>query len=298
MKEKILFLLTIFVVLVFAGSAYAQVSYFPQQFYGSVTVNGVPAPDFVIITAKHDGDNVEQGFTEGGKYGHSTPAFIVALHSSHEGDTIELYVQNVKAAEYPFTAGESTELNLDVTIANFCGDGKCESGESCSSCSRDCGSCSGGGGTSGGGGGGSGGGGGTTPPEEPEEEGPCVEDWICTDWAGCINSIQTRICADVNKCGTAVSKPLERQECEMPVICEAGERTCRGNFVSECSSSGTTWFDVEECNKGCLDGQCLGEGFFGGGLPTGMFIMLPAAAGLIVLIVIVMIGLYFMRIRK
>ena len=95
-----------FVLFVFiAGSAYAQVSYFPQQFYGSVTINGVPAPDGVLVSAKHDGYDVAGGLTEGGKYGYGRPAFVVALHSSYEGDTLEFYVQNVKAAEYPFMPG-------------------------------------------------------------------------------------------------------------------------------------------------------------------------------------------------
>ncbi|NIP40213.1 MAG: hypothetical protein GTN39_01685, partial [Candidatus Aenigmarchaeota archaeon] len=126
-----------------------------------------------------------------------------------------------------------------------------------SSCPNDCGSCNTGG-TTGGGGGSSGGGGGSAP-EEPEE-GPCVEDWICTDWSECFNSMQTRVCADVNRCGTSESKPSERQDCVMPEICEPGERTCRGNFVAECSSSGTVLVDVEECEEGCLNGQCLEKG--------------------------------------
>ncbi len=109
--------------------------------------------------------------------------------------------------------------------------------------------------------------------------------------------MQTRVCADVNRCGTSESKPSERQDCVMPEICEPGERTCRGNFVAECSSSGTVLVDVEECEEGCLNGQCLEKGFLGG-LPTGMFIMLPAMGGLIVVIVMVMLAFYFIRIRK
>nr|NIO23246.1 hypothetical protein [Candidatus Aenigmarchaeota archaeon] len=119
MKEKFLFPLAAFVVLVFASSAYAQVSYFPHQFYGSVTVNGVPAPDGVLVHAKHNNKDVEGGLTSGGKYGYGFPAFVVALHSSYAGDTIEFYVENVKAAEYLFAPGNHTQVDLSVSIPNF-----------------------------------------------------------------------------------------------------------------------------------------------------------------------------------
>ena len=308
MKDKILLPVAMVFLLVFSVTAYAQVSYFPHQFYGSVTINGVPAPDGVIVTATHNGDNVAAGgggLTKDGKYGYERPAFVVALHSSYKGDTLEFFVNNVKAAEYQFTPGDSTKLDLSVSIPNFCGDGKCESGESCSSCPHDCGACgsggspSGGGGSSGGATGGGATGGTTTGGEEEtgETTGTCTEKWICTEWTECFNGKQRRVCTDVNMCGTTENEPLQEQECVMPKICEPGEKTCRGDFLSECSPSGTTWVDVDECEYGCSDGKCMTAGPFGG-LPTGMFIMLPAAAGLIVLIVIAMIVLYFVRIRK
>ncbi|NIP40214.1 MAG: hypothetical protein GTN39_01690, partial [Candidatus Aenigmarchaeota archaeon] len=82
MKNKILLPLAVFIALVFASSAYAQVSYFPHQFYGSVTINGAPAPNGVLVSAKHNGKDVEGGLTNGGKYGYEYPGFVVALHSS------------------------------------------------------------------------------------------------------------------------------------------------------------------------------------------------------------------------
>ena len=41
----------------------------------------------------------------------------------------------------------------------------------------------------------------------------CVENWTCTDWTPCVNSNQTRTCADQNNCGTIIDKPLTSQNC-------------------------------------------------------------------------------------
>jgi len=289
MNNKIFLSLAILAVFVFASVHYVQAFPQPNLFYGTVTVNGVTAPDGVLISAKHQGKDVGGALTGGGKY-----FLTFALEPTEHGDTIELYIQGTKGGEGTFSTGTTIhEVNLSANIANFCGDGKCDSGESCSSCSKDCGACKPPGGTTGGGSSG-GTAGGTT--EEPEEEGPCVEDWICTDWTECFNSMQKRVCADTNRCGTEENKPVEIQDCVMPLICEPGEVVCRENYLSQCSPSGTTWVELEECEFGCFNGQCSEGGLFG--LPTGMLIMLPAAAGLIVLIVIVMIGLYFTRMRK
>lgn len=41
----------------------------------------------------------------------------------------------------------------------------------------------------------------------------CVESWACGDWSVCTGGIQTRICTDVNSCGTTIVKPNETQSC-------------------------------------------------------------------------------------
>jgi len=295
MKSKILITVTLILSLFYAQIALAQYGYFPQQFYGSVTVNGVPAPDGVLISAKFEGSDVEGGLTTDGKYGYET-AFVVALQETDAGETIEFYVQNVKAAEYLFSPGYSTELNLSVGISNFCGDGNCESGEDCSSCSLDCGECApptppGGGG---------GGGGGITPPSGSAA---CEEDWICTDWSDCFNNIQTRVCADDNRCGTTEEKPIERQDCVMPIICEPDERKCEGDNLIVCSALGTTWISLQECEFGCSNGECIEEGT-AEELPTGptaFFLLSPTdwmvgiISGLIIALIVIF---YITRTRK
>lgn len=92
----------------------------------------------------------------------------------------------------------------------FCGDGVCRSGESCSSCPSDCGSCS-----TGGGGSSNNGGGGSfnvaqflvndTDDQEPTQPATsgCNPDWSCTEWSACIDGMQERTCTDANNCGAA-----------------------------------------------------------------------------------------------
>jgi len=53
-------------------------------------------------------------------------------------------------------------------------------------------------GSSGGGGGGS---------------GSCLENWQCNEWSECANNLQTRICNDINNCGTIFNKPSETELC-------------------------------------------------------------------------------------
>jgi hypothetical protein len=136
----------------------------------------------------------------------------------------------------------------------YCGDGYCNSGESCSTCEADCGKCPGGGGfcwprwdcTEWG-------------PCQPDgtqaracidlnrcsapwldwfswlrpgetrgcrytgEPGPgpaagpapaCQEDWSCSEWSSCIRGSMIRVCIDLNACGTEEGRPPETQACE------------------------------------------------------------------------------------
>lgn len=42
----------------------------------------------------------------------------------------------------------------------------------------------------------------------------CTPNWLCASWSSCSSSgIQTRICTDLNKCGTIVNKPSTSQSC-------------------------------------------------------------------------------------
>lgn len=85
------------------------------------------------------------------------------------------------------------------TPSLYCGDGICNNGETCSSCSADCGPCpvSPGGGSSGGGG--------------------CTYDWQCTNWFPSIcpeSGIQERICMNKGTCKGTEGMPNQTQVCK------------------------------------------------------------------------------------
>jgi hypothetical protein len=66
---------------------------------------------------------------------------------------------------------------------SYCGDSKCNSGETCTSCVCDCGACS------------------------------CSPNWVCSDWSACASGQQTRTCTDSNSCGTTAGKPAVTHGC-------------------------------------------------------------------------------------
>jgi hypothetical protein len=52
------------------------------------------------------------------------------------------------------------------------------------------------------------------PPSGQALPPPCQENWRCSEWSICpVYEIQTRVCEDLNKCGTTKDKPEERRKC-------------------------------------------------------------------------------------
>lgn len=113
------------------------------------------------------------------------------------------------------------------TEQSYCGDGICNNGETCSSCSADCTCGDDGGNENNGGGGGSSGG--TTPPNVPpvnitdqiaDEE--CISEWSCGNWTNCDNGTQLRVCIDKNGCE---SSRKENQNCNETVVSDVFQST-------------------------------------------------------------------------
>jgi hypothetical protein len=100
---------------------------------------------------------------------------------------------------------------------------------------------------------------------------PCVEDWECTDYGDCIDSLRTRVCTDNNYCGTEDDKPAESESCTVGDNGDGGDGgggssgSCLGcsnttacvpswicSVWSECASTGTrtrTCSDIKNCNS-------------------------------------------------
>ncbi len=211
MKNAIILSVTI---LILSGMAFAQLG-IPHNLYGSVTINGAPAPDGTGVSVNIDGLQVTNTVTTAGKYGYSPNVFYVEdPNNDRSGKTMHFLVNGVDSGVTAiFQNGASTQLDLAVTIEQPPASN----------------SGSGGGSSSGGGGGG-----GslistqtktttnttnttitttTTSTSQQTASGGCTEKWSCSNWTACSNSVQARTCQDDNKCGTAIYKPWESQPC-------------------------------------------------------------------------------------
>ncbi len=103
----------------------AQQPALPHQFYGTVKINGTPAPAGTVVIAKVDG--VEKGrivVTTPGKYGGATivEGKLVVSNVAVAGSQIVFYIDDYLADTPPdgwpgFDSGAITELNLTITIA-------------------------------------------------------------------------------------------------------------------------------------------------------------------------------------
>ncbi|MBU1975131.1 MAG: hypothetical protein KKG59_01870 [Nanoarchaeota archaeon] len=115
----------------------------PSFFSGTVTINGNPAPDIALITAKIEGDAVAAGTPVEGVYG-MPPAdsfWIGDPQANREGATVEFFIQDVFAGEGIFLAGHNVNVPLSVSGIIICGDLICEGDETPDTCYADCGEC-------------------------------------------------------------------------------------------------------------------------------------------------------------
>jgi hypothetical protein len=169
----------------------------PNLFYGYVIVNGNPAPDGTIITAKIDNVEVARTTTKDGKYGYPLDFYIDDPDNNRAGKEIRFFVNGVDTGQVSyFCNGCVTMLNLTATIST---------------------GGSTGGGATGGSTGDSGAGGSTEETTQTNQtvaqQQECQERWVCSEWSECINGIQTRTCRDVNNCGTNNKEPFTSQPC-------------------------------------------------------------------------------------
>lgn len=205
-----------------------------------------------------------------------------------------------------FMSGTNT-VSFTVDLGEYCGDGTCNNGETCSSCQADCGACPPSNpdtGSSGSSGGSSGGGGGGAAPSGGS--GDCEEDWICTEWSSCSeDGTQFRSCVDNNNCGTNTDEPDEEKTCtfspqQKPAVCTVGARVCLNDDLMDCPD-GTYWNLVQSCEFGCdakakacknADGTVQGQSIDLVGMLIGNT---TAMYGLLVIVLIILGGTVYVK---
>ena len=96
----------------------------PHMFYGSVTLNGEPAPAGTVITALGSGVTTGIGgnpivTTEGGRYGSPQPwgSKLIVQGDLDNGEFIGFYIDGILADQLvAWRSGDITELNLTLTV--------------------------------------------------------------------------------------------------------------------------------------------------------------------------------------
>ncbi|MFH0928896.1 MAG: hypothetical protein V1818_00905 [Candidatus Aenigmatarchaeota archaeon] len=176
-----------------------------HKFYGTVTINGQPAPDGTTVTAKINGVDVSSTTTSGGNYGDDYSFGVPDPDGIRVGSEIRLFVNNVYSgvsavfcnACYNLCGTDSVgcaPLNLAVTIPTTTG-GASPSGGGASTTTSTTGTT------------------GTTETTSAITETGCQEKWTCSNWGECVNGIQARTCEDENACGTNSREPFASQPC-------------------------------------------------------------------------------------
>lgn len=111
---------------------------YPHGFYGTAKFrSGGNVPDGYVVTGEVNGVITDSCEVVDGKYD-------LVVVDENDGGEIKFYIQGKEADQTSiFKTFEVTELNLTIESNlnfddDFCGDGSCNNGETCSSCSIDC----------------------------------------------------------------------------------------------------------------------------------------------------------------
>ena len=114
-------LIIISVLTVLVPSTVLAVPQFPMQFYGDVTIGGVPAPDGTLIEAKIDGVVYASTTVKDGRYGYD-PVFLVPADdpetAEKEGgteiDIIEFFIGEARIGTATFVSGGGPSEGFDL----------------------------------------------------------------------------------------------------------------------------------------------------------------------------------------
>lgn len=192
----------------------------PNQFFGTMTVNGAPAADNLIVSAQIAGDEVAATTTHDGKYGYGDDLFFITDQvGDRNGDTITFFLRDANAVYHEagtavFENGAITRLDLVVTGAvtkpkppKKTGGSGSSSGSSFTPSFTDSSNETN-----------------TTVNDDSKDaidvvftddsDSECTPQWDCTSWLDCVGGKQKRVCVDTNACGVEPSESETVQACE------------------------------------------------------------------------------------
>ncbi|MBN1369444.1 MAG: InlB B-repeat-containing protein [Dehalococcoidaceae bacterium] len=104
-------LLVIAIALLLPTSSLHAIPPIAQQFYGSVTLDGSPAPDGTSVTAEMNGRTAGSDTTSGGQYSLT----INTIEGDQAGDTIHFFVDGYSAGSTTLNPGGITQRNLSAS---------------------------------------------------------------------------------------------------------------------------------------------------------------------------------------
>jgi len=143
-------IISIIFCLVLINFALLSAISYPHGFHGTAKYrNGGNVPDGYIVTGEVNGVITGSCEVVDGKYD-------LVVVDENDGGKVKFYIQGKEAEQTSiFKTFEVTELNLTIESNlnfddDFCGDGSCNNGETCSSCPIDCTCASNSGGNNGG----------------------------------------------------------------------------------------------------------------------------------------------------
>ncbi len=94
----------------------------PHQFYGTVTVNGVPAANGTKVEAKIGSTVIVSKITTDGKYGYNPNVFMISdpdANNSRVGQIIVFFVEGVDTGKTAvFSGGTLTKLDVSITTSS------------------------------------------------------------------------------------------------------------------------------------------------------------------------------------
>jgi len=197
--SSVLYLLLAGAILVFAmgyrvdhpNPLIGKVTYDPVQVYGEIYPD---LPDGTQIDFKVGRIVLASTYLTNNSFGYNSELFFAldnqitpAIEGYSEGDVVDVYIENIKVAEFSYFDPWGTEKNINIPagiradVAN-------------KAALADIGR-------------------------------RCNTKWSCKDWSKCSEGIKTRECIDLNECGLEVGRPTELMECSRSPTVEAALST-------------------------------------------------------------------------